>query len=271
MKTRIIVGVVCVPLLAVVVLLLPLWVLGLLMGALCAIAAWEFFRCVRPDAPVRMPAVCGAMAALIPTSESLSPGGVWSYALFFCVMVYMFAELMVSFRGGKPLSFDLVAAGVLAGFAIPYFLTGIVRLGTMGRAFVVLPFLIAFASDTGAYFAGVYLGRHKLAPVLSPHKTIEGSAGGFLATIAVLLIAGLVFRALGYTVRFQVLAAYGLLGSLACQFGDLSFSAIKRLSGIKDYGKIIPGHGGILDRFDGMVFVAALSELLVTLVPAYFR
>ena len=269
MKTRIIVGVVCIPVLAVIVFFLPAWVLGVLMGAIAAIAAWEFFRCVKPGAPQRIPVVCGVLAALVPLSESLVPGGVWDYALFIAVLAYMFGELMFSFRGEEPMGFDIVAAGVLSGYAIPYFLTAIVRLDAMGNAFVALPFLIAFSSDSGAYFVGVFLGRHKLVPKLSPKKTIEGSAGGFLITIAVLLIYGLVLKGLDYTVRFQVLAAYGLLGSLACQFGDLCFSAVKRLSGIKDYSNIIPGHGGILDRFDGMVFVAALSELLVLLVPAF--
>ena len=112
------------------------------------------------------------------------------------------------------------------------------------------------------------MGRHKLVPVLSPKKSIEGSVGGFLGTIAVLLIYGLVVKGMDYEVRFGILAIYGFLGSLACQFGDLSFSAVKRIAGVKDYGNLLPGHGGIYDRFDGMVFVAILVEILLRWVPA---
>ncbi|MBQ3257681.1 MAG: phosphatidate cytidylyltransferase, partial [Oscillospiraceae bacterium] len=115
---------------------------------------------------------------------------------------------------------------------------------------------------------GMFLGKHKLAPRLSPKKTIEGSAGGFLGTIVCMLIYGIAMSAGDYTVNYSVLAVYGYLGSLAGQLGDLSFSAIKRLHDVKDYSHIIPGHGGILDRFDSMLFIAPLIELLMMWVPA---
>ncbi|MGI6028058.1 MAG: phosphatidate cytidylyltransferase [Candidatus Heteroscillospira sp.] len=269
MKTRILVGVVCIPALAVVVFFLPPVVLGALMGVLCAIGVWEFFSCARPAAPKRIPVISGLLSAVIPVSASLGKGELWGDAVMFLLLVYLFGELMLSFRREETLGWETVTVGMLSGFVFPFCLASIVRLEAMGKAFVALPFLVAFASDSFAYFAGVFLGKHKLVPRLSPKKTIEGSVGGFLGTVAVLLLYGLGLKALDFEVNFTVLAVYGVLGSFACQFGDLSFSAVKRLSGIKDYGNLIPGHGGVYDRFDGMVFVAMLMELLLRWVPAF--
>lgn len=133
---------------------------------------------------------------------------------------------------------------------------------------MLLPFVAAFISDAGGYFVGRALGKHKLAPRLSQHKTIEGSAGGFVFAVAGMLIYGVILKATGFTVNFLVLAVYGFLGSLACQIGDLTFSAVKRETGLKDYGNLIPGHGGMLDRFDSMHLTAPMIELLVLWVPA---
>ena len=269
MKTRVVVGVICIPALAVVVFFLPPLVLGLLMGVLSAIGVWEFLRCTQPELPRRISVITGVISAVIPISVSLGSGELWTDAAFFLLLVYLFGELMLSFRQEQTLGWTLPAVGILAGFAFPFCLTSIIRLETMGKACVALPFLVAFASDSFAYFAGVALGKHKLVPRLSPKKTIEGSLGGFLGTVAVLLLYGAVLRALNFQVRFGILAIYGFLGSLACQFGDLSFSAVKRIGGVKDYGNLIPGHGGVYDRFDGMVFVAMLMELLLRWVPAF--
>jgi len=268
MKTRIIVGVIGIPALAVVVFLMPAWVLGLVIGGICAIGAVEFMSCTKPDVPKRIPIITGALSAVIPLSVSMGGRDIWTDAAFFLLLCYLYAELMLSFKDEKTLGWELVGSGMMAGFVFPWCLSSIVRLATMGKAFVVLPFLVAFASDSFAYFAGVSLGKHKLAPVLSPKKSIEGSVGGFLGTVAVMLIYGLVVKGMDYEVRFGILAIYGFLGSLACQFGDLSFSAVKRIAGVKDYGNLLPGHGGIYDRFDGMVFVAILIEILLRWVPA---
>ncbi len=268
MKTRVIVGVICVPALAVVVFFLPPVVLGVLFGILSAIGVWELFHCMLPQLNPRIPVIAGLFSMVLPISVSLKGSDLWADAAFFLLLMYLFGELMLSFRRDETLSWTLPAVGMMAGYVFPFCLTSIIRLESMGKAYVALPFLVAFASDSCAYFAGVFLGRHKLVPRLSPKKTIEGSAGGFIGTAVVLLLYGLGLRALHYQVSFGILAIYGILGSFACQFGDLSFSAMKRIGGIKDYGNLIPGHGGVYDRFDGMVFVALLMELLLRWVPA---
>lgn len=137
------------------------------------------------------------------------------------------------------------------------------REGTNGILIYWLIFISSWGADTAAYFAGRFLGRHKMAPVLSPKKTVEGAIGGLIG-------AGLLgalfsfFLAGGREIpEYAVICAAGAAISI---IGDLSASAIKRDKGIKDYGNLIPGHGGILDRFDSVIFTAPIIYFLSLLL-----
>jgi len=270
MLKRIIVAVIAIPLLLVVIFFAPLWILGAVVGGIAACSAWEFLRCADEALPDRMKAVTAACAFFIPFCSVFYPGGRVYELLLFLLFAYLFCELMLSFRQETPMGLHRITAALLAGGILPILLSAIVRLGLRehGSVYVLLPFVTAFSCDAGAYFVGVFLGKHKLTPRLSPHKTIEGSIGGFLAAILLMLVYGLILKGAKFEVRLSVMAVYGFLGALACQLGDLSFSAVKRLFGVKDYGNLIPGHGGMLDRFDSMFWTAALVELLVAWVPA---
>ena len=130
----------------------------------------------------------------------------------------------------------------------------------LGKILVWLIFIIAFATDIMAYFTGYLFGKHKLIPKVSPKKTIEGSVGGILgSTIGCLLFAYY------FNLSLPIMAVLGLLGSVIAQFGDLFASSIKRYVGIKDYGKLIPGHGGVLDRFDSVILVAPFVYFMLSL------
>ena len=120
-----------------------------------------------------------------------------------------------------------------------------------GHILVWLILIISFMTDTFAYFSGYLFGKHKLIPKISPKKTIEGSIGGIIGSIVCCVIFGYVFK-----LSIIQMIIIGGLGSVIAQIGDLFASAIKRYVGIKDYGKLIPGHGGILDRFDSVILVA---------------
>lgn len=126
---------------------------------------------------------------------------------------------------------------------------------------VWLPFIFAFVSDTGAYFIGSKFGKHKLTPELSPKKSVEGAIGGVVSTAIITAICA--FK-LGHPTIEQIslFAVLGAIGSVVAQFGDLAASSIKRYVGIKDYGKLMPGHGGVLDRFDSVLFTLPYVYLI---------
>lgn len=140
----------------------------------------------------------------------------------------------------------------------------------IGFYFVWFILIAAWFSDTCAYFVGVLIGKHKIFPRLSPKKTFEGCFGGVCGSTLGFVIYGLVLKNYGIVssedlILFVVL---GILGSVVAQIGDLTASAIKRNNNIKDYGHLIPGHGGIMDRFDSIIFV---SPLVYILISVFFR
>ena len=174
---------------------------------------------------------------------------------------------------GKPqaLTFTDVCAMAAAGFAIPWAFSGLYGLRMLegGYLLVLTPLVAAFCSDALALFTGMALGRHKLAPLVSPHKTVEGAAGGLVGGMAGMAIFCLVYRAItGVNLGLPLCVALGLLGALLGELGDLSFSAVKRQYGIKDYGRLLPGHGGVLDRFDSVLFAAPVLCALLRALAA---
>ena len=125
-----------------------------------------------------------------------------------------------------------------------------------GFLLLTMAILIPVITDIGAYFFGKRFGKHKLAPVISPKKTWEGSVGGTACTGVLLTLAAWILERSGYVlVNMQYWVNYLLTASCISQLGDLTFSTIKRITGVKDYGTILPGHGGILDRFDSLLVV----------------
>ncbi len=268
MKTRIIAAVVLLPLLLIIVLALPKVFTAILFGAMASIASYELLSGTGYVKNIRLNAYAVVMAFLVTMWSYWGmnyAAGVLGLLVFTCIM---FGEMMLSHI---KLRFEKVAVCYIAGIVVPFLFSSLVRIhatdGT-GRYFIMLPFIMAFASDTGAYFAGKFLGKHKLAPAISPKKTIEGAVGGMIGAVLFLLIYTMVMQfAFQFEVNYFYAAIYGLLGSVGGMFGDLCFSVLKRQTGIKDYGNLIPGHGGILDRFDSMMVVGPLAEVLLILIP----
>ncbi len=271
MKTRIIAAAALLPALLIIVLLLPGIFTAILFGLMAAIAAYELLYATKF---VKMPRLIGytaLMAFLV---------ALWSYfghsypaaligMLLFAAVLY--AELLAS---KCKIPYQKIALCFAGGLLIPFMLTALVRLRSAenGGFLILIPFVLAFLSDTGAYFAGCFLGKHKLAPVISPKKTVEGVVGGVVGAIVGMIIYCFILDiAFGFQVNYFYAFVYGTIGSVAAVFGDLSFSAIKRQTGIKDYGNLIPGHGGILDRFDSMTVVAPLTEALLILIPVVVK
>ena len=134
-----------------------------------------------------------------------------------------------------------------------------------GGGLVLIPMVAAFCSDSAALFAGMFFGKHKLAPKVSPKKTVEGAVGGLLGGMLGMVIFRVIFYLCTvYPLHIGWCVVLGLVGAVMGQLGDLSFSVIKRQQGIKDYGRLLPGHGGVLDRFDSVIFAAPVIWLIVS-------
>ena len=200
----------------------------------------------------------------------------WSYwnaihayllLLLLVFLIALFTEMMLDHVKVRISALGLC---VLGGFLVPFLLSSVIRILSLkvGRFFVLIPFVIACVNDAGAYLVGMRYGKHKLAPVVSPNKTIEGLLGGIGAAVLSMLIYCLLLQITeGFRINYFYAFDYGVLGAAIGAFGDLCFSIIKRQTGIKDYGNLIPGHGGVLDRLDSMMTVAPLIELLLILMP----
>ena len=180
------------------------------------------------------------------------PWGLPILGLALVLGLFLHAILRYGKEGAVP--FAHLTAGIFGGLVFPLMLSCLLA--------------ISFGSDTFALFAGMACGKHKLAPHVSPKKTVEGGVGGLLGgVIGMILLHAIGTWALGESfLSWGQILALGLLGSVIDQIGDLSFSVIKREFGVKDYGKLLPGHGGVLDRFDSVTFVAPFAYLLAALL-----
>ncbi len=266
MKVRILAAAVLVPLLLIILLAAPKLVAAVIFALMMAIGAYELLFRTGLVRHTRL-VIWSALMAIAVTMWSYF-GAVHNYAVIgiLLFLIALFGEMM---HDHIKVRFQMLAMCLVAGLVIPYLMTALIRILNLklGRYFILVPFAIAFLSDAGAYFVGMRFGKHKLAPVVSPNKTIEGVLGGLAAAVLGMLIYGVVLQILDFQVNYGMVILYGLLGSGIATFGDLCFSIIKRQTGIKDYGNLIPGHGGVLDRFDSMMTVAPLVEVLLALVP----
>ena len=258
MKTRILSGLIMAPLL--VILIIGGYVLYAGCFVIGVMAVYEFFKGFRAmDIHACYPiAVCAAIAlyAIGIAEQNMDLQGnmvtLLYMAWFFAVVL---ASLLYLFKIEERKLEDAMAT-ITGIFYIVFFSYHIARISMLGdmEYMVWLVVITAFGTDIMAYFTGYALGKHKLCPKISPKKTIEGSVGGTLGSIILCGIFGLIF-ARPLLIHCLII---GLLGGIISQFGDLTASVFKRKMGIKDYGNLIPGHGGILDRFDSVLFTGPL-------------
>jgi len=226
------------------------------VAAALAIAAVEFQH-ARRDWLDPVCILTGALVAGIAVGARASTG-VWASWLIGAAVLAPLAAM------ARPTDSDvrIDALWALAGVTYVGFLGSFMVLLRYidfdGRSWVYLTVLSTFAVDTGSYFTGRAIGRHKLAPRISPKKTVEGLVGGYMAGFAAVVLLGYLFD-LG--VAPAKMSLLGLLLPGVAAVGDLAESAIKRLAGIKDASELIPGHGGVLDRLDSILFTFALVYL----------
>lgn len=269
MLGRIMVALVGIPLLIVILFFSPVIVLTVAFSALCAIAAYELLGATQAVHNRRLVVYAALFSALVPLWYYFGCRIVGAVGGVFVLMLLLFGEAIAS---RQTMQMEEMAMTVFAALVVPSMLSVFVLMADLehARLYMFLPFVCAFTSDAFALFAGMRFGKHKLAPHLSPKKTVEGSVGGFLGAALCCVLYGLfISKVLGHAPVYWMLALYGLLGSLVSQLGDLSFSYIKRQYGIKDYGHLFREHGGVLDRFDSVTFCAPLTYLLLMIVPFF--
>lgn len=249
------------------------WALAIVLSVLAALGAGELMRMARETGAFPFESAGVTIAALVPIALHAQRLGVYTLSLTAVVAgsLVLFAS-SIWLRGplGRPLtSVAVTAFGVLYASLIAYvyplryhqYAIG----AAAGTALVFLPILLTWATDVGAYGFGRAFGKTKLMPAVSPGKTVAGAVGGLGLTIVICLLYVrfilMPYAQLGLTIQGAVL--FAIVISVAAQTGDLAESLLKREAGVKDSSRIIPGHGGILDRFDSLLFVLPIAYLVL--------
>ncbi len=264
MVVRLTTGFIGAPLILALLYLGPPWGWAVFVAVAAAVGAVEFFGMTHPgDSVMRVLGVVMVLGAM----ATLWFFGASSAVLLTLIMAVPIVSMMlVLWRLGDIQTAALRVAST--AFGVLYLgggLGSIILLrrdspGSDGPPYVVLALTLAWLSDTGAYFAGRFLGKHKLYPAVSPKKTVEGALGGLCAGVLGAVVLSMFFLRTLPVVHAVVLAIVaGALG----QAGDLGESLLKRSSGVKDSGGIVPGHGGILDRTDALLVTSTLTYLYV--------
>lgn len=274
MKTRIISALIGLPLVGVVLYFNNTIILNIAVALIAALAVYEVLYNTKYVSEPVLIAICLIYTLTVPFShmEVLKP-----YALLI-TMLFVAALLIVLFVKHNSLPFTKIAVCFTGTMFVSFAMSSIVFIRDMqtddkkvglGLYLVVLVFICAWISDAGAYFMGRAFGRHKLAPTISPKKTIEGAVGGVvfcvIFTIAFTYVYFDIVKAQGLSADINLLnlVIVSFVASLVGIVGDLTASIIKRQTGIKDFGNILPGHGGAMDRFDSIMMIAPFMYVLL--------
>ncbi len=266
MVTRILAGIIAGLFALYVIYLGPPMLVPIMVSIVCALGTHELLKASLTIRTLRFKIVSAIFSGSLAFFVYFEVFQISFIAIVFFFTVYLFVEFLVHHSTMK---FEELATSFFAVIFIPLAITSLMRIYFMpyGEFLVLIPLFTAWGSDTFALFAGVAFGKHKLAPEISPKKTIEGSIGGICGAVFLMIVFVFIMRTYtDFEITMISAIVIGIAGSILGQIGDLSFSTIKRQYGIKDYGKILPGHGGVLDRFDSVIFTAPVVEILLNLI-----
>ena len=275
MLQRIITAVVGICVALVLVILSGTIAYNFTLAIITAILLWEILRANKCNEHKLLFGVCVAFGALLPffKLEILSSYVEIFYVIFALVALFLF---LFYFQKIKVEKFSyMVAFTMLISFSMNCFFE-IRNNYTHGLYYLCLTLAASWLSDAGAYFVGVTLGKHKLCPSISPKKTIEGAVGGVVITAVIFSLACFGYKlVLGWngteiSVNYIVAVLFSLAASCLAIIGDLVASLIKRQVDIKDFGNIMPGHGGLMDRFDSVLLVAPVMMLVLRYVEIFY-
>ena len=272
MRTRVITSIVALCVLIPVLFLSETWVLPVAVAASCLIATYEMLKCVgtlkKKILSIQLLNLSFASPILARFISSFEKFCLALVCVALVEIIYLMA-IMVFSKGSISVEEISVSSFMTLYIALGY--SSIILLHdcfNFGKHTYILVFVGAWITDIFAYFCGRLFGKHKLIPEVSPKKTVEGSIGGTLFCGLSFVIFGFVLRKLeiGIDLGYIQLFVFGLVAAVVAQIGDLCMSALKRRYGIKDFGKVFPGHGGMLDRFDSILAVAIVLLIMNTIV-----
>ncbi len=259
MKTRIISGIVMALIVGVILTVGYLWAPIVISIAVALLAASAVYEIMHNAAGITNKAVVIGACVYAALTVLLGDWAFFPGVITATVLYGIFAVVMILVNHKD---FDLSKIALAYGLPIPfavafYFLNSIINNGS-GIYYLLLLLNFSCICDMGAYFTGVTIGKHKLCPEISPKKTVEGAIGGIVSSLVFTVIISLLFQKFSIAVLLLTIP-FCILGML----GDLFASAIKRSVGLKDYGNLIPGHGGIMDRLDSIIMIAPLMFVCV--------
>lgn len=275
MKTRIITAIVAILIFLPILYFSGTIIFPIAMAVLCAVACFEMLQCTQliKRYAISVPVLfIGAALPLLP--YWLGTADMEHIGVIAMIVSALYLFTVMTFSKGK-VTLANVGSAYLTGFYMVAAFTALSWLRhrvPAGNYVYLICFIGAWVTDTFAYFCGYLFGKHKLIPDVSPKKTIEGSVGGTLFCILAMVGYGWIVQTISHgtvTANYLTLAISGLFIAIVAQVGDLLMSAIKRTFGIKDYGKLFPGHGGVLDRFDSVMAVALVLAVISSITNLF--
>ncbi len=274
MLKRIITAFVCIGLFIPVCIFSDTYVFPIIFSFLSLVATVEVLRCVGNKNSFIMILSCLLAIAGPVLSRVVPDTGIFILSFFAVSFVYLLINMTVSVFSHGKYDVEIAALSFMTVFYVISSFTSIVLLRDTpnGQYIYLLAFVGPWVSDTFAYFTGYFFGKHKLIEDVSPKKTIEGSIGGIVFTGISFIIYALILINLvhaSFDPSYVALAVVGFIVSVISQIGELMASLIKRMFGVKDDGKLFPGHGGVMDRFDSVLPVAPLL-LIITQLLTHF-
>lgn len=273
MKQRIITALVALAIFVPCLIFSDKIVFDILIAIICGIAVFEVLRCLHLASHLTILVPSLILALFVPfTARQINLKMGYPVFLLSVVIVYMLYIFSASmFSKGKIVVTDAALAAMMTLYVIMGFggILYIRGLGIAGEFIYWIIFISSWIPDTGAYFVGVKFGKHKLIPDVSPKKTVEGAIGGIVTCVLVFIIYTVIVNAIGKIhLNYFLMILAGVILAVASMIGDLIASLVKRHYKTKDYGKILPGHGGVMDRFDSVLATSSILFVL-SLIPAF--
>ena len=263
MLTRIISAIVGVPLIALFLIIRGNY-LFVFVGVLSLIGMYEYYKAINATGVKTMSFIGYIFCLAFYVLQLFYPDTEISSKIMAVMLITLFTYEIFTRKNGV----DGIIHTLFGFVYVAFLMSHILRINNLENAAILiwLPFLTAWFTDSSAYFVGISIGKHKIIPSISPKKSLEGFIGGIIGSSVLTTLFGVIIIGYGYDIALVHFIIIGLICGFASEIGDLAGSYIKRFTKIKDFGNLIPGHGGILDRFDSILFTMPIVYYYFILV-----